>query len=114
MFFGRDTEKPVKPMMSVAKGSQNGEKSPPAAHGNIVEEDCTSKIRQEKQDLPNKKTELSNSVKSNSIKHTGKRVGSAKSRKMSTSKEFLPAKKRKRIVVLTDSEGSGDDDDDGE
>jgi len=109
MFFSRDTEKPVKPMMAVAKGSQNGEGSIPSAHGNIVEENCTSKSHQEKQDLPNKKTELSNSVKNNSTKHTGKRVGSAKSRKMSTSKE-LPAKKLKRIVVFSDSEGSSDDD----
>jgi len=108
-FFSRDTEKPVKPTKSVAKGSQNGERSPPGAHGNIVEENCTSKSHQEKQDLPNKKKELSNSVKNNNIKHTGKRVGSAKSRKMSTSKELLPAKKLKRIVFLTDSEGSSDD-----
>jgi hypothetical protein len=107
MFFSRDAEKPVKPMMSVAKGSQNGEGSIPSAHGNIVEENCTSKSHQEKQDLPNKKTELSNSVTNNSTKHTGKRVGSAKSRKMSTSKE-LPAKKLKRII-LPDSEDSSDD-----
>lgn len=109
MFFSRGTEKPVKPMMSVAKGSQNGERNPPGAHGNIEGENCTSKSHQEKQDLPNKKTELSNSVKNNSIKHTGKTVGSAKSRKMSTSKEVLPAKKLKRIVVVTDSEDSSDD-----
>ena len=96
-------------MMSVAKGSQNSEQSPPGANGNIVVENCASKSHQEKQDLPNKKTELSNSVKSNSIKHTSKRAGSAKSRKMSTGKELLPAKKLKRIVVLTDSEGSSDD-----
>lgn len=94
--------------MPVAKGSQTGERSHPVAHGNKVEENCASKSHQEKQDLPNKKTELSNSVKNNSIKNTGKRVGSAKSRKMSTSKE-LPAKKLKRIVVLSDSEGSSDD-----
>jgi hypothetical protein len=73
-----------------------------------VEENCTSKSHQEKQDLPNKQTELSNSVKNNSTKHTGKRVGSAKSRKMGTRKE-LPAKKLKRIVVLSDSEESSDD-----
>lgn len=95
-------------MMSVAKGIQNGEQSPPGAHGNKVEENCTSKNHQEKEDLPNKKTELSNSVKNNSIKHNGKRVGSAKSRKMSTSKELLPAKRLKRIVLM-DSESSSDD-----
>jgi len=96
-------------MMSVAKGIQDGERSAPGAHGNIVEENCTSEIHQEKQDLPNKKTELSNSVKNNSIKQAGKRVGSAKSLKMSTSKELLPAKRRKRIVVSLDSEDSSDD-----
>jgi DNA polymerase delta subunit 3 len=110
MFFSRDTEKPVKPMMSVAKGTQNGERSPPGAYGNTVEENCTSRSHQERQDLPNKKTELSDIVKNNSIKHTGKRVGSAKSQKMSTSKKLLPAKRLKRIVVLMDSEGSSDDD----
>jgi len=109
MFFSRDTEKPVKPMMSVAKGTQNGERSPPGAYGNTVEENCTSRSHQERQDLPNKKTELSDIVKNNSIKHTGKRVGSAKSQKMSTSKKLLPAKRLKRIVVLMDSEGSSDD-----
>jgi hypothetical protein len=43
------------------------------------------------------------SVKNNSVKHTGKGVGSAKSRKMSNTDELLPAKKLKRIVVFPDS-----------
>ena len=109
MFFSRDTEKPVKPMMSVAMGSQNGEQSHHGVHGNVMEENCTSESHQEKQDIQNKKTDLSNSVKNKSIKHTRKRVGSAGSRKMSTSKDLLPTKKLKRIIVLTDSEGSSDD-----
>jgi hypothetical protein len=108
MFFSRDTERPVKQTTSVAKGGQNGEQSNSAV-GNIVEENCTSKNNQEKQDIPDKKTELSNSVKNNSTKQTGKRVGSAKSRKTSKSDKLLPAKKLKRIVVLSDSEDSSDD-----
>jgi hypothetical protein len=43
MFFSRDTEKPVKPTTSVAKGSQIGERRPHSAVDNIVEENCTPK-----------------------------------------------------------------------
>jgi hypothetical protein len=108
MFFSRETEKPVKPKRSVAKDSQDGGHSPNSAYDNLVEEKCTSKSHQGKQDIPNKKTELSSNFKNSSIKHTGKKVGSGKSRKVTTSEDFVPAKRLKRIV-LPDSEGSSDD-----
>jgi hypothetical protein len=109
MFFSRETEKPVKPVKPVDLESQNGGQRPHHAGTDLVEENSTLKSHQETKHVPDKKRKLSSNVQSSNVKHTGKNRGSGKDRKMNTSEEVVPAKKLKRIIVVSDSENSSDD-----
>lgn len=107
VFFSSQTEKPVKPKVSVPKDSTSGLSSKDS-EGNKEEAKCASESHQEKQEDSQSKIKLSNSVKHNIMKQAEKKGGRGKSRNMN-SDELLPAKKRKRIVVLSDSEDSSGD-----
>jgi hypothetical protein len=107
VFFSSQTEKPVKPKVSISKDSASGLSSKDS-EGNKEEAKCASESHQEKQEDSQSKMKLSSNVKHNITKQAGKKSGGGKSINMD-SNELLPAKKRKRIVVLSDSEDSSGD-----
>ncbi|PNF25578.1 hypothetical protein B7P43_G03826 [Cryptotermes secundus] len=108
VFFSKQTEKPVKPKVSVSKDSASGLSSKDS-EGNKEEVKRASKSHQEKQEDSQSKIKLSKNVKCNITKQTEKKGGKGKSINMDTN-ELLPAKKRKRILVISDSEDSSGDD----
>jgi hypothetical protein len=112
LFFNRQAEKPVKPNISVSKDSPGSGLSPKDSHGNEANAKCASERLQEKPEKqegnPNKKKVLSN-YKNSGIKHTEPKCGGGKGKRVISGEELLPAKKRKRIVVISDSEESSDD-----
>ncbi|XP_021925992.1 DNA polymerase delta subunit 3 isoform X2 [Zootermopsis nevadensis] len=111
MFFNRQTEKPIKPSVSAPKDSPSSGLSPKDSHGNEVDASCASEKLKEKQEgNSNKKGKVSSNVKNSSIKNTEQKWGGGKGKRVNTDEKLLPAKKRKRIVVVSDSEDSSDDD----
>jgi hypothetical protein len=110
-FFSRQTEKPIKPNVSVSKDIPSSGLSPKDSHGNEMDANCASERLQEKEkqeNNPNKKTKVLTNVKSSSIKHTEQKCERGKGKRLISDEELLPAKKRKRIVVMADSEDSSD------
>jgi hypothetical protein len=107
MFFSSQTEKPVKPKVSVSKDSASRIISKDS-QGNKEEAKCATESHQEKQEDSESKIKLSSNVKHNITKQAEKKGGKGKSINMDTN-ELLPAKKRRRIVVLSDSEDSSGD-----
>lgn len=107
VFFSNQTEKPVKPKVSICKDSASGLSSKDS-EGNKEEAKHASESHQEKQEDSQSKMKLSKNVKHNITKQTEKKGGRGKSVKMDTN-ELLPAKKRRRILVLSDSEDSSGD-----
>jgi hypothetical protein len=107
VFLNNQTEKPVKPEVSVSKDNASGLRSKDP-EGNKEEAKCASESHQEKQEDTQSKIKLSSNVKHNIMKQAEKKGGRGKSINMDTN-ELLPAKKRKRIVVLSDSEDSSGD-----
>jgi hypothetical protein len=107
MFVSSQTEKPVKPEVSVSKDSASRISSKDS-QGYKEKAKCASEGHQEKQEGSQSKIKLSSNVKHNITKQAEKKGGKGKSMNMDT-KELLPAKKRKRIVVLSDSEDSSGD-----
>jgi hypothetical protein len=103
-FVTCQTEKPAEQKVSVSKDSVDSGLS------SKEEAKCTLESHQEKQEGSQSKIKLSSNVKHNAMKHAEKKGGRGKSKNRDTN-ELLPAKKRKRIVVLSDS---GDSSDDGE
>lgn len=110
MFFNRQTEKPIKPSVLAPKDSPSSGLSPKDSHGNEVDASCASEKLKEKQEgNSNKKGKVSSNVKNSSIKNTEQKWGGGKGKRVNTDEKLLPAKKRKRIVVVSDSEDSSDD-----
>lgn len=107
VFFSNQTEKPVKPKVSVPKDSASGLSSKDS-EGNKEEAKRATESHQEKQEDSRSKMKLSKNVKHNITKQTEKKGGRGKSINVDTN-ELLPAKKRKRIFVLSDSEDSSGD-----
>lgn len=109
MFFGHQTGKAVKQKVSVSKDSPENRLIPQDSEGNEMEVKCESKRDWEKPEDSPKKLKVFSNVKNSSIQHTEKKGGRGKSKKMNTDEELQPAKKRKRIIVMSDSEDSSDE-----
>jgi hypothetical protein len=102
MFVTCQTKKPAGQKVSVSEDSvDNGLSSKEEAK-------CALESHQEKQEGSRSKIKLSNNIKRNVMKHAEKKGGRGKSKNMDTN-DLLSAKKRKRIVVVSDSEDSSDD-----
>jgi hypothetical protein len=108
MFFSHQTEKPVNPKVSVSKDIADSGLSSKDSQDNKEEAKCALESHQEKQEGSRSKIKLSSNVEHNVTKHAEKKGGKGKSKNMDAD-DLLPAKKRKRIVVLSDSEDSNGD-----